>query len=1174
MSEDLIKRLRRKALDIKLLHKGSLQLKHSELLKSLYHTQMPQVYDSHHDAHIDDSDEKWIQFKTRYPIDRLNDYSDLDQIQFEISSGDSTYDEIENRNIPTHSVNKDVDLVVTEKLQENDNLTCFQEKIISSSHAQDDPELLPIQDDATFKSELTSPDETSNQIQDEDDLNQSKEVDDSVALQDLNHSKPILVHTGSSQRADDDVSVQSESKSLDAPLLGLENGDLTSQSANHALDLEEDQDKNCTEEELESGNPIEDELESGDPIEDDEEQDEEEGSDNDDLGSDAAEQDQKETEDQLSDREDARLNTTEKSDVSTQAIQSASFEPDDILEPTQHDLLDADDMGDEEDGTDVDRNDEADDILHKGQGNDVEDAGDGDQMEDVQVPSYSQVDDESIIVNLDESSAADLKDAPGSDRVKRQRLSLDHLAPDRDGCLAHSQDSDHLMRRKAICMRGKAPVAISLKPKIRSESYCQYKGYNLQAWRLKVISRPLTACVNTSTKTVTTKDWQLVREEIRQLRILGRIDQLKSENLWSFKQMKPHKPVSQPRTHRDYLLDEMKWVYMDFRQERKWKLATAYTMAQWVLEWHQAVDKSTLCVKRRFTSESSMMGIIGQQSPQHIASLAVEVTDEMEVVADESGCTSDPTRTDVHDTMGSIVDVKSINTTVSADGLVTSLPVSQCIVDNTTSTIVGTQLDPSAVEPPVLVAPSAIQPVMPQCSTSRPTAKLVTLDLEANVYYVADNESADHALPFLPCYGPPQYDEKSVVPNIESVVPVSRYTMQRIVAKQPSRWNEWGCLRTQCPPVDLVKWLPLSSRYHTTPKSVSLFDGEVDPLSGILAMHPLFKEPRIPRPVVSKTLEIWSADEDEALWSFSTYYAFNWTIIVLSINAARLGMAQGRFEWECCDRFVLLVEQGFKPLLRGDYLYSAPLKPGKSTINDGKMKALKLLGTFEAIKKCAKKREMSRVPLVKPNKHQVSLLAHETHYQAQVQAGVDPSQPPMTPLELSLMKERRDKPMFDQHRMAVFAAHSRPGPIMARPSFGAASANYASQLRAGTPTAAANDVSLLTRNNDSIGNFTGDQIQSMLAARQLLVSRAAASTQQAEPASVDVPATIPISPSVSASVGGDVSPTTTQRLQAQRIQKQQQQQFQAQQSTTDKQAAAEQQQQQQQQHRQMQADVF
>ncbi|KAJ1332569.1 hypothetical protein BSLG_008200 [Batrachochytrium salamandrivorans] len=517
------------------------------------------------------------------------------------------------------------------------------------------------------ESELTSPDETPNQIQDED--------DDSVALQDLDHSKPIL--------------------SLDAPLLGLENGDLASQSANHALGLEENQDKDCTKED---SNAIEDELESGSPIEDDEEQDEEE------------------------------------------AIQSASFEPDDILEPTQNDLLDADGMGDEEDGTDVDRNDEADDTLHKGQ------------------------------VNLDESSAADLKDAPGSDKSNADASFL---------IIWH-------------------PIGMS-----RLGSFDAPKGH-------------------------------LYAAQIREL--VG------------FKQMKPHKPVSQSRTHRDYLLDEMKCVYMDFRQERKWKLATAYTMAQWMLEWHQAVDKSTLCVKRRFTSESSMMGIIGQQSPQHIESLAVEGTDEMEVVADESGCTSDQ---------------HSINTTVSADGLVTSLLVPQCIGDNTTSTIVGTQLDPSAVGLPV-VAPSAVQPVMPQCSTSRPTAKLVTLDLEAN----------------------------SVVPNIESVVPVSRYTMQRIVAKQPSRWNEWGCLRTQCPPVDLVKWLPLSSRYHTTPKSVSLFDSE-----------------------------------------------------------------------------------------------------------------------------------------------------------AQVQTGVNPSQPPMTPLKLSLMKERRDKPMFDQHRMAVFAAHLRPGPIMARPSFGAASANSALQLQ-------------------------------------------------------------------------------------------------------------------------------
>ncbi|KAH9254313.1 hypothetical protein BASA81_007703 [Batrachochytrium salamandrivorans] len=96
------------------------------------------------------------------------------------------------------------------------------------------------------------------------------------------------------------------------------------------------------------------------------------------------------------------------------------------------------------------------------------------------------------------------------------------------------------------------------------------------------------------------------------------------------------------------------------------------------------------------------------------------------------------------------------------------------------------------------------------------------------------------------------------------------------------------------------------------------------------------------------------------------------------------------------------------------------------------------------------------------------------------------------------MKERRDKPMFDQHRMAVFAAHLRPGPIMARPSFGAASANSALQL-------------------------------------------------QAKPASVGVPVIIPISPSVSASVGSDVSPTTTQRPQAQRVQIFQQQQRQQQQ---------------------------
>lgn len=35
----------------------------------------------------------------------------------------------------------------------------------------------------------------------------------------------------------------------------------------------------------------------------------------------------------------------------------------------------------------------------------------------------------------------------------------------------------------------------------------------------------------------------------------------------------------------------------DFREERKWKIATAYMVAHAVLDWHLAEDKGALCVK-------------------------------------------------------------------------------------------------------------------------------------------------------------------------------------------------------------------------------------------------------------------------------------------------------------------------------------------------------------------------------------------------------------------------------------------------------------------------------------------------------------------------------------------------------------------------------------------------
>ena len=53
--------------------------------------------------------------------------------------------------------------------------------------------------------------------------------------------------------------------------------------------------------------------------------------------------------------------------------------------------------------------------------------------------------------------------------------------------------------------------------------------------------------------------------------ILQRISQLRKEGLWSIKRLPKLVEPARPKTHWDFLLDEMTWMSTDFQQERKWK---------------------------------------------------------------------------------------------------------------------------------------------------------------------------------------------------------------------------------------------------------------------------------------------------------------------------------------------------------------------------------------------------------------------------------------------------------------------------------------------------------------------------------------------------------------------------------------------------------------------------
>jgi hypothetical protein len=123
------------------------------------------------------------------------------------------------------------------------------------------------------------------------------------------------------------------------------------------------------------------------------------------------------------------------------------------------------------------------------------------------------------------------------------------------------------------------------------------ESIDLYAWQLKATHFPLYKQLQTARKTLTTHDWILARDELKAVKTIQRIETLKKKNCWSLRQLKKHKAPPRTKTHWDSVLDEMKWMQTDFKEERKWKIAMAYMLSKAVMEWHWVEDKSTVCIK-------------------------------------------------------------------------------------------------------------------------------------------------------------------------------------------------------------------------------------------------------------------------------------------------------------------------------------------------------------------------------------------------------------------------------------------------------------------------------------------------------------------------------------------------------------------------------------------------
>ncbi|OJT07867.1 Chromatin modification-related protein EAF1 [Trametes pubescens] len=120
-------------------------------------------------------------------------------------------------------------------------------------------------------------------------------------------------------------------------------------------------------------------------------------------------------------------------------------------------------------------------------------------------------------------------------------------------------------------------------------SRSDWQPLSLVKWAAILQANPVHDKLQHATKCLSTRDWSVGLQELRLVRTFERIESLKAASGWSFRQIKKQRGVGGlTKTHWDYLMDEMKWMRSDFREERRWKLALAYNLAHAVLEWHEA----------------------------------------------------------------------------------------------------------------------------------------------------------------------------------------------------------------------------------------------------------------------------------------------------------------------------------------------------------------------------------------------------------------------------------------------------------------------------------------------------------------------------------------------------------------------------------------------------------
>lgn len=508
--------------------------------------------------------------------------------------------------------------------------------------------------------------------------------------------------------------------------------------------------------------------------------------------------------------------------------------------------------------------------------------------------------------------------------------------------------------------------------------------------------KPIEQLLHHAHKTISTSDQYLSLLDHQACRILRRVYHLQQHDKWSLRQPMRCPEPTRPPSHRDALLQEMKWMRTDFREERKWKRAVARNLAAACAEWVESSpeERKLLQVNAVIPPRTSGLDVtmtspdadaVEYATPEQIHS------DSSMAIGDQSLEQSQLIETVAPSAIFAMQDnevVFGLQRSQASDRLLDELPLYGSPLKVPKFDLTGPEYDPDANwKRPALPLSKYVEGQM-VLKTEEPPRKRTRYD------YSEEDDGEEGQVVFG---GQPSRTEKAVRgnPDVALFKPEMKAIRDRLHAGHQFR-----------PPTEYQ--MPPQSFYESRPASQ------------------------------------WTWGEDDELKSLVREFSYNWSLIssVISTKSIFASGAERRTPWECFERWINLEglpndmskTQYFKTyhnrietaqrMIKQQNEAAAAQQVGPNgavvpytrrrpttTMRVDRRRNVKHLTLLDAMRKLAKKRETTATKA----QHAASLATMRKNNDAQRQPGPTTK----TPRDYSLMRWERDQQLAE--KMAQYA---------------------------------------------------------------------------------------------------------------------------------------------------------